>query len=283
MKATLVFPNQLFENHPAISRSRKSFVVQDPLFFNDSSYGIKFHKQKILLHLMSTQTYNSELNSKGIDSTLVTFDQLDGRDYLLNFLKDNLISEIYLCHVVDFELNNRINKASKETQTPIDWHANPNFLLSSSDVKDDFSGKKFYFMANFYKKQRKRYNILINSDNKPLGGKWSFDEENRKKFPKNMDFPENYLIDLDKDLFKDALRRVEDSFSKNLGNVENFNFPYNHDTATTSFENFLKNSLELFGPYEDAIPKTNSSLFHSVLTPYLNIGLISPKKVIQMT
>ena len=58
-----------------------------------------------------------------------------------------------------------------------------------------------------------------------------------------MDFPENYLIDLDKDLFKGALRRVEDSFSKNLGNVENFNFPYNHDTATTSFENFLKIAL----------------------------------------
>ena len=283
MEVTLIYPNQLFDPHPAIARNRKIFLLEDPLFFGDEKYPLNFNKKKLLLHFLSMTSYANKLKNRGFSCEIIALAQLTGDNYFSGFLKLHRITKIHLSEVVDFELNNRINKASKETQTPIDWHANPNFLLSSSDVKDDFSGKKFYFMANFYKKQRKRYNILINSDNKPFGGKWSFDEENRKKFPKNMDFPENYLIDLDKDLFKDALRRVEDSFSKNLGNVENFNFPYNHDTATTSFENFLKNSLELFGPYEDAIPKTNSSLFHSVLTPYLNIGLISPKKVIQMT
>ena len=151
MKATLVFPNQLFESHPAISRSRKSFVVQDPLFFNDLSYGIKFHKQKILLHLMSTQTYNSELNRKGIDSTLVTFDQLDCRDYLLNFLKDNLISEIYLCHVVDFELNKRILTSAKECRIKVHWYDSPGFLSSESQIPSDFIPGKRFFMANYYK------------------------------------------------------------------------------------------------------------------------------------
>jgi len=65
--------------------------------------------------------------------------------------------------------------------------------------------------------------------------------------------------------------------------VEGFNFPTSHSMAMESFENFLENKLELFGPYEDAIPKTNSKLFHSVLTPYLNIGLISPKQVVDLT
>ena len=78
-------------------------------------------------------------------------------------------------------------------------------------------------------------------------------------------------------------RRSNQDFSKNLGNIDNFNFPYNHESALKSFENFLSSKLEFFGPYEDAIPKTDSSLFHSVLTPFLNIGLISPKTVIQMT
>ena len=64
--------------------------------------------------------------------------------------------------------------------------------------------------------------------------------------------------------------------------MRGFNFPCNHELALKSFENFLDNKVELFGPYEDAIPKTNSNLIHSVLTPYLNIGLISPRKVLDL-
>ena len=90
-KCCLVFPNQLFKDSNLISTNNHIFLVEEYLFFKQ----YKFHKQKILLHLMSTQTFNSELNRRGIDSTLVTFDQLDGRDYLLNFFKYNLISEIY--------------------------------------------------------------------------------------------------------------------------------------------------------------------------------------------
>ena len=182
MKATLIFPNQLFESHPAVSRSRRSFVVQDPLFFNDLSYGIKFHKQKILLHLMSTQTFNSELNRRGIDSTLVTFDQLDGRNYFINFFKNNLISEIYLCHVVDFELNKRILTSAKECRIKVHWYDSPGFLSSESQITSDFIPGKKFFMANYYKKQRRRLNILINENGQPHGGKWSFDIENRKNF-----------------------------------------------------------------------------------------------------
>ena len=69
---------------------------------------------------------------------------MTGDNYFSGFLKLHCITKIHLSEV-DFELNNRINKASKETQTPIDWHANPNFLLSSSDVKDDLVAKILFY------------------------------------------------------------------------------------------------------------------------------------------
>ena len=94
--------------------------------------------------------------------------------------------------------------------------------------------------------------------------------------------PDEFKIDFDNDLFTKSVNRVESNFSNNLGNMRDFNFPCSHEHALESFENFLDNKLELFGPYEDAIPKINSNLFHSVLTPYLNIGLINPKKVIEL-
>ena len=280
MKATLVFPNQLFESHPAISRSRKSFVVQDPLFFNDLSYGIKFHKQKILLHLMSTQTFNSELNRKGIDSTLVTFDQLDGRDYLLNFLKDNLISEIYLCHVVDFELNKRILTSAKECRIKVHWYDSPGFLSSESQITSDFIPGKRFFMANYYKKQRRRFNILINENGQPQGGKWSFDPENRKKLPKTIVVPAVKKLSYSDKKFNKGKMIIEHKFSQNPGEINHFNYPVSRSQALNAFETFLVERLELFGDYEDALSVDHNVTFHSLLTPYLNIGLITPLEIV---
>ena len=280
MKATLVFPNQLFENHPAISRSRKSFVVQDPLFFYDSSYGIRFHKQKILLHLMSTQTYNSELNRKGIDSTLVTFDQLNGRDYLLNFLKDNLISEIYLCHVVDFELNKRILTSAKECNVKVHWYDSLGFLSSESQIASDFIPGKRFFMANYYKRQRKRFNILIDENDQPQGGKWSFDAENRKKLPKTIKIPAIEKLSYPEKIFNKSKSVIEQKFSENPGEINDFNYPVSRSQALNAFETFLVERLELFGDYEDAISVDHNVIFHSLLTPYLNIGLITPLEIV---
>ena len=280
MKATLVFPNQLFENHPAVIRSRKSFIIQDPLFFNDSSYGIKFHKQKILLHLISTQTYNSELNTKGIDSTLVTFDQFDGRDYLLNFLKDNLISEIYLCHVVDFELNKRILTSAKECNVKVHWYDSPGFLSSESQIASDFISGKRFFMANYYKRQRKRFNILIDENDQPQGGKWSFDAENRKKLPKTIKIPAIEKLSYSEKTFNKSKSIIEQKFSENPGEINHFNYPVSRSQALNSFETFLVERLELFGDYEDAISVDHNVIFHSLLTPYLNIGLITPLEIV---
>ena len=81
------------------------------------------------------------------------------------------------------------------------------FSLNNTDVKNDFSNKKFYFMANFYKKQRKRYNILLDSNDQPTGGKWSFDDQNRKKLPKNISLPDEFKIDFDNDLFTKSVNR----------------------------------------------------------------------------
>ena len=280
MKVTLVFPNQLFENHPAVSRSRKSFIIQDPLFFNDLNNSIKFHKQKILLHLMSTQTYNSELNKKGFDSTLVTFDQLDGRDYLLNFLKSNLISEVYLCYVVDFELNKRILTSTQEYKIKVHWYDSPGFLSSESQIASDFIPGKRFFMANYYKKQRKRLNILMDENDQPKGGKWSFDAENRKKLPKVIRIPSIKKLSYFDKTYNKSKRVIEQEFSENPGEINHFNYPVSRSQALNAFEIFLVERLELFGDYEDAISVDHNVIFHSLLTPYLNIGLITPLEIV---
>ena len=77
MKAVFIYPNQLFENHPSLSRSRKVLLVQEPLFFSDKQYPVAFHKKKILLHFLSMDDYKDNLVDRGYDVEVIAFNRLE--------------------------------------------------------------------------------------------------------------------------------------------------------------------------------------------------------------
>jgi len=280
LDATIVFPNQLFKSSPALSRKRKIFILQDPLFFSDTEYPALFHKNKILLHLLSIDYYRKELSDYGYDVQIIELEQLQNNNSYISFFKKNNITEIYFCDPVDYVITKRLDIATKKLKLNTYKYDTPLFMLNSEDVRDEFSNKKFHFMAAFYKRQRKRYNILMNDDGSPVGEKWSFDHENRKRFPKNMEAPEIPAIDYQDDIFVKHKNHILSRYSLNPGTMDSFNYPVTRKQAFESFHLFLEQRLANFGAYEDAIVKSESTLFHSVITPYLNIGLITPDEVI---
>ena len=280
MDATLVFPNQLFKSSPALSRKRKIFILQDPLFFSDTEYPALFHKNKILLHLLSIDYYKQELSDSGYDVQIIELEQLQDQNNYITFFKKNNINKIYFCDPVDYVITKRLDIATKKLKIKTYKYDTPLFMLSSEDVISEFSNKKFHFMAAFYKRQRKRYNILMNDDGSPVGEKWSFDHENRKRFPKNMEAPEIPAIDYHEDIFGNYKNHILSRYSLNPGGMDTFNYPVTRKQAFDSFNLFLEQRLANFGAYEDAIVKSEVTLFHSVITPYLNIGLITPDEVI---
>jgi len=280
LDATLVFPNQLFKSSPALSRKRKIFILQDPLFFSDTEYPALFHKNKILLHLLSIDYYKQELSDSGYDVQIIELEQLQDQNNYITFFKKNNINKIYFCDPVDYVITKRLDIATKKLKIKTYKYDTPLFMLSSEDVISEFSNKKFHFMAAFYKRQRKRYNILMNDDGSPVGEKWSFDHENRKRFPKNMEAPEIPAIDYHEDIFGNYKNHILSRYSLNPGGMDTFNYPVTRKQAFDSFNLFLEQRLANFGAYEDAIVKSEVTLFHSVITPYLNIGLITPDEVI---
>ena len=281
MKATFVYPNQLYEHNPAFARDRKIFLIQDPLFFKDSKYKARYHKQKILLHLLSMEQYLNFLKKGGYDVEMVPHHSLKSNTYNYDLLRKNNINELHIVDVVDNVLEKRITKAAKGL-AKIYWYDSPGFLLGATDVKEHFYNKKFHYMANFYKKQRRRFNILMDED-KPVGGKWSFDAENRKKLPKDIIVPSLNINSYSKSILAKNIEHVEKHFPSSIGNIDRFNYPINHIQAKNSFNEFLENKLKDFGTYEDAISTSERTIFHSILTPYLNVGLITPKEVLDST
>ena len=228
--------------------------------------------------------YLKTIIDSGYSAQIIEYlDLHNKKDHNEWILKKYKIKEIHLAEVVDYELKKRIVECAKSLNVKIFWYDNPNFLLGTSDIHTDFKDKKFHSMQIFYKKQRKRYNILIDKDEKPTGGSWSFDKDNRKKLPLGISLPEQIKFRYDSEFYLKSANFVENNFSDNYGTIKDFNYPINHQQAEKSFDDFLQNKFSQFGPYEDAISDIDSTLFHSVLTPYLNIGLISPKEVIDKT
>ena len=283
MEFTLIYPNQLFYNHPSLSKNRKILLIEDPLFFGDKEYPARFHKQKLLLHFMSMQQYRKYLTDQGYDISLIKKEDLSGINYTEIVLNKFNITSIHLCDVIDYKLEQRIKLASRKYGVSINWYQNPGFILNSDEVLRDFSGKKRHSMSIFYKKQRKRLNILMDKNNNPIGGKWSFDHENRKKLPKKIIIPSHKKFSYPSKIKSYFTSHIESKYSNNPGDLEGFNYPINRDQALDSFRDFLQNRFCLFGDYEDAIDASELVLFHSLLTPYLNIGLITPLEIIEMT
>ena len=280
MEASLVFPHQLFFSSSALSKNRKVFILRDPLFFKDRKYLADFHKSKLLLHLLSTNEYKEELIKAGYNVTLIDSEDLSGDDYLKDIIIKYGLTNIHYCDPVDFIINSRLDNAIKNTSVVSNKYDSMGFMLTNSEVEEEFFNKKSYFMASFYKKQRKRFKILMSNDGSPLGGKWSFDQENRKKLPKTIHPPELLKINYNNKEIVRAKHYIEQNYKNNPGSFDSFNYPIDRENAIKALHYFLKTRFEKFGTYEDAIAKNETFLFHSVITPYLNIGLITPKQVI---
>ena len=273
-EATLIFPHQLFAKHPAIEKARPIFLVEDPLFFgNDERYPIAFHKQKLVLHHASMKAYSDHLENtshtvKTIPHTTTFQEKLPKK-----------LTDIHLAEPHDFILEKRLRSFAKEREIKLHFHPTPAFLSPPNFLQDHIAGKKKPFMASFYQAQRKRMDILIDDDGNPTGGQWSFDEDNRKKLPKNHT-PPNAPQVASNSYIKAACSYVAQHFPDNPGSLDNFRYPVTHADAKAWLKTFIEERFTDFGPYEDAISTKHPFINHSLLTPALNIGLLTPQEII---
>ena len=145
------------------------------------------------------------------------------------------------------------------------------FFLTPKELFNSWAeSQKSYLMENFYRGQRLRLNILVEGG-KPVGGAWNFDKENRSPLPKGYKFPP-YLEHKPDD--------VDQMVAKQLGMQPNTTWATSRAGAKKVLKNFLDNHFENFGPYEDAMTSENWALHHSLLSPYLNNGLLHPSEVV---
>lgn len=277
---TLVFPHQLFAQSPALDKSRALLIIEDPLFFGDFNYQLKFHKMKLTFHRASMNGYAAALQSKDYKVHYIDYLKfVERKDYLSNWITSNNVKALHVCKTDDFLLDKRLKKLSEKYGIKLIEYNNPSFLNSEKYLRDYFNSKKSYFQHYFYIDQRKKFNILID-DGKPIGGKWSLDSENRKSIKKDIKIPQVLISDYNTKYVNEAKKYVNKNFTNNPGENDNFYLPTSAREAELWFENFLEMKLKKFGDYQDAIIKDEPFLFHSIISPLINSGLLTPEFVL---
>ncbi len=275
----LVFPHQLFEKSPITASADEVFIIEEYLFFRQYA----FHKQKIAWHRASMKFYESFLKSTGKKVAYIeSIDPISDIRKLLDNLGKRGISRLQYIDPADDWLERRLNLAAKRNGIELKVYPSPLFLNKMEQLADFFQAeKKQYSQTSFYIEQRKKRNVLLEKDKKPLGGKWTFDDENRKRFPAGKN-PPVIAYPETTDFYREAINYAERNFPENPGQLtDNALYPDNFAAAKKWFNNFLQTRFAEFGPYEDAIVAKEGVLNHSLLSPLLNTGLLTPDEVLQ--
>ncbi len=274
---SIIFPHQLFENNPCLDINRKVIIVEENLFF--SQY--LFHRQKILFHRATMKFYEDYLkrNKYNVQYIDKKEDNSDVRNLIPWLIKQG-VDEIHYTEVTDDWLDDRIKRGVENNSVRLRSYPSPMFLNDIDELKSYFGENKRFYQTRFYIHQRKKMGVLVDDQNKPYGGRWSFDKENRQKYPRGKT-PPGVMFPEENDYVREAGSYVKNHFRDNYGELPGTRFyPATFDEARTFSENFFKQRLYDFGTYEDAIVCNENFLNHSVLSPILNTGLITPKEIV---
>lgn len=276
--ATVVFPHQLFDTHPGLARGRRVFVVEEQLFFRDWRYPAKFHQHKLMLHRASMRAYAARLQQRGYDVTYIAYQPDPRMAYLFAPLRRAGIRDVVVAELADYMLEQRLRRFAAQHGMHVNEVDSPGFLTPCAWLLEELRGQRRLQMTPFYITQRKRLEVLL-ENGKPAGGRWTYDTQNRQAVPNGLNLPPLPSAARTAHV-REAAAYVRQYFPDHPGSVNTFWLAVTHDEAARWLQDFLEHRLAQFGPYEDAMLRDEPVLFHSLLSPLLNTGLLTPAQVL---
>jgi len=275
----VVLGNQLFPlQHLPPAKQTTVFMAED---VGLCTY-VKHHQQKLVLFLAAMRSYADELRGAGYQLIYHELDLPDERSYeekLEEALTEQGAGTLEYFEIEDKPMEQRLAKLAKRLGIEQRVLRSPMFTCSRETFSSFAANKSRLLMGDFYKQQRRDLDVLLDEDGQPAGGRWSFDADNRKKLPRNVSPPEITWASPGTHV-QDVIGLVSNQFSDHPGDARDFCWPTTRKQAQEWLDDFVANRLEQFGPYEDALSARSTTVFHSVLSPCINLGLLTPREVI---
>lgn len=277
----IIFPHQLFEFNPLLTNEGDVYLVEEFLFFRQYN----FHQQKIAFHRATMKFYEQYLMQQGQKVLYISSNEtLSKLELLMEHLHQKGVQLISVVDPVDDWLMSGLQAQCVKLGMEIQVFESPMFLNTNANLGHFFkTSKKKFYQTEFYKQERIRRNILIDHDGGPTGGQWTFDVENRKKYPKGKSVVKVEFPKVGK-FYAEAQSYTQQHFPDNIGHLnDELHYPVGFEASRQWLKVFLEQRLAEFGDYEDAIVRNEILLNHSLLTPMLNIGMLTPSQIIQET
>ena len=239
------------------------------------------HRKKIAFVLAAMRHFAASLREQGWQVDYVRLED-DGNTGTLTGEIERALTRHGLRHVVvthpgEWRVLAALKDWSRHSQTLLGILEDTRFLCPIDAFALWAKGRKQLRMEYFYRHMREQTGLLMNGT-EPEGGRWNFDRDNRKPADPTLDPPEVARFTPD-DLTESVLDLVERRFDDHPGQLRPFRFAVTRADAETALREFLRVALPDFGDYQDAMLSGRKFLYHSVLSPYLNCGLLDPLAV----
>lgn len=242
---------------------------------------IRYHQQKLVLVFSAMRHFAKELREEGYQVDYVVLDQDDNSGSFFKELEKSLqrhsITQIIVTEPSHWKLRQQIQNWQSKLDIPMEIREDERFLCSHAEFEAWAKGRKELRMEYFYRAQRRKTGWLMDGD-QPEGGQWNFDRENRKAIPKGVRIPGWRRFQPDS-ITREVMQQVRVRFHNHFGELDSFGWAVTRQEALIALQNFIQHSLPGFGDYQDAMQQSEDFLFHSALSPYINLGLLSPHEV----
>ncbi|MGL6342340.1 MAG: cryptochrome/photolyase family protein [Waterburya sp.] len=233
-----------------------------------------YHQQKLVLVWSAMRHFAKELETNGWQVTYKI--ATDFVTPLKAWIKEYQITELQITTPCDRPFLKLIQ--SLDLNCKLTFLPDNHFLWSPEDFNTWAKSRKKLLMEDFYREGRKRFNVLMD-DKKPVGGKWNYDQENRKPPKKKLQTPAPLTFEPDT-ITQEVIAWVKQEKFSNYGKIQPFNWAVTRQQAQQVLTHFVQTSLPMFGTYQDAMLTGEYTLWHSLISPYLNLGLLEPMEVI---
>lgn len=178
----------------------------------------------------------------------------------------------------EWRLHEQISRWHKTLSIPVEIRPDTRFVCNIDEFARWAEGRKQLRMEFFYREMRKKTGLLMTSEGQPEGGQWNFDTDNRKKWAGKPPAPATFREEPDA-ITTEVIKLVNEYFSEHFGTTEDFHYSVTAEQAQGALAHFIDFALPCFGDYQDAMSDNEDWLFHSILSPYLNTGLLDPMEV----
>ncbi|MGC9505903.1 cryptochrome/photolyase family protein, partial [Baaleninema sp.] len=269
-----ILGNQLSLQHTALATLETPSDI--PVLFIESlnfAQQRPYHRQKLVLVWSAMRHFAEELKQAGWNVTYRVSE--DFETPLREWIRENHLEEVRVMEPNDYPFSRYLQRPDLPGSLSI--VENNLFLWTAAEFADWAKGRKRLLLETFYRRGRQRFDVLMDGG-EPEGGQWNYDKQNRKP-PKGELHPPTPL-EFEPDEITQAVMEQVRGLDVAYGEMEPFGWAVTRSQALQVLEDFCDRRLPTFGPYQDAMVTGEETMWHSLISPYLNLGLLHAKEVI---